>query len=111
MIWACVPESVRVELPLAPALIVAPPARLTFNVPLVTVSCVVARLPSTSLTLTPLIESAVSSLTVCAPGTVFTGPSFTELTVIETASESVTPLPSVDRTVSVSEPLKLRLPW
>ena len=31
----------------------------------------------------------MSSLTVCAPGTVFTGPSFTELTVIATASESV----------------------
>ena len=31
----------------------------------------------------------MSSFTVCAPGTVFTGPSFTELTVIATASESV----------------------
>jgi hypothetical protein len=41
-----------------------------------------------SLTLTG-IESAVSSFTVCAPGTVFTGPSLTELTVIATASESV----------------------
>ena len=78
--------------------------------PLVTVSCVVERLPSTSLTLTPPIESAVSSFTVCAPGTVLTGPSFTELTVIETASESVKPLPSVESTVSVSEPLKSRSP-
>ena len=80
------------------------------SVPFVTVSCVVERLPSTSLTLTPEIESAVSSLTVCTPGTVLTGPSLTELTVIETASESVTPLPSVESTVSVSEPLKFGLP-
>ena len=38
----------------------------------------------------------MSSLTVCAPGTVFTGPSFTELTVIATASESVRAVASVD---------------
>ncbi len=56
-------------------------------------------------------RSAVSSLTVCAPGTVFTGPSFTELTVIATASESVAPLASVESTVSVSAPLKSALPW
>ena len=105
------PDSVRVEEPFAPALIVAPPARLTFSAPLVTVSCVVDRLPSTSLTEIPPIESAVSSLTVCAPGTVFTGPSFTELTVIATASESVAPFASVDSTVSVSAPLKSALPW
>ncbi len=111
MICACVPESVSVELPFAPALTVAPPARLTFNVPLVTVSCVVERLPSTSLTDIPPIESNVSSFTVCAPGTAFTGPSLTELTVMETASESVAPLASVDSTVRVSPPLKLALPW
>ena len=71
----------------------------------------VDRLPSTSLTEMPPIESAVSSFTVCAPGTVFTGPSFTEVTVIATASESVAPLASVDSTVSVSAPLKSALPW
>ncbi len=97
--------------PFAPALIVAPPATLTVTVPFVTLSCVVERLPSTSLTLTPLIESAVSSFTLCAPGTLFTGPSLTEETVIATASESITPLPSVETTVSVSEPLKFELPW
>ena len=85
-------------MPFAPALIVAPPARLTVTAPLPTVNCVVERLPSTSLTLTPEIESAVSSLTLCAPGTVFTGPSFTEATVIATESESVAPLESVDST-------------
>ncbi len=58
---------------------VAPPARLTFSEPLVTVSWAVDRLPSTSLTEMPPIESDVSSLTVCAPGTVFTGPSLIEL--------------------------------
>ena len=111
MICACVPESVSVEEPFAPALMVAPPARLTFSAPFVTLSCVVARLPSTSLTEMPAIESAVSSFTACAPGTVFTGPSFTELTVMATASESVAPFASVDRTVSVSAPLKSALPW
>src|SRR5215208_3391002 len=78
----------------------APPARLTFSAPVVTPSCVVARLPSTSLALTPAIDSDVSSFTVWAPGTVFTGPSLTELTVIATASESVAPFASVDRLVS-----------
>ncbi len=111
MICAWVPDRVSVKLPLAPELIVAPPASDTLSTPLVTVSCVVERLPSTSLTDTPLIESTASSFTVCAPGTVFTGPSFTELTVIETASESVTPFASVARTVSVSPPLKSALPW
>jgi hypothetical protein len=94
-----------------PALIVAPPARLTLSAPLVTFSCVVARLPSTSFTDTPPIESTLSSLTVCAPGTVFSGPSFTEVTVIATASESVAPLASVDSTVRCPAPLKLALPW
>jgi hypothetical protein len=90
---------------------VAPPARLTVSAPLVTLSCVVDRLPSTSLTLTPLIASTVSSFTLCAPGTVFSGTSFTGLTVIATVSASVAPFPSVDSTVSVSAPLKSTLPW
>ena len=111
LIWACVPDRVRVEEPLAPALMVAPPARLTLRAPLVTLSCVVARLPSTSFTEIPAIESEVSSFTVCAPGTLFTGPSLTEVTVIATVSESVAPLASVERTVSVSAPLKSALPW
>ena len=65
--------------------------------PFVTRQLVVSRLPSTSLTETPAIDSAVSSLTVCAPGTVFTGPSFTELTVIATVSESVRAVAGRDR--------------
>ena len=49
----------------------------------------------------------MSSLTVCAPGTVFTGPSLTEVTVIATASESgARRCASVESTVSVSAPLK-----
>ncbi len=110
MICVSLPDKVSVALPLAPALMVAPPARLTFSVPLATASCVVDRLPSTSLTEMPAIGSEASSFTVCAPGTVFTGPSFTEVTVMATASESVAPLASVDRTLSVSEPLKSALP-
>ena len=92
---------------------VAAPCSVTVTVPLSTESCVVARLPSTSVTLMPPIASAVSSLTTCAPGTVLTGASFTALTVIATGSvsESGVPALSVETTVSVSAPLKFRLPW
>jgi hypothetical protein len=48
-------------------------------------------------------------LTFCAPGTVLTGGSFTALTVIATVSVSLSE-PSDVATVSVSVPLKLRLP-
>ena len=77
--------------------------------PLVTVSVVVSAALSTSATDTPAMGSAVSSLTLCAPGTVLTGASFTGLTVMATVSVSVA-VPSPVVTVSVSEPLKLRLP-
>ena len=56
----------------------APPA-VTLSVPLATVSVVVSALLSTSATETPAIGSVVSSLTVCAPGTVLTGASFTAI--------------------------------
>ena len=113
LICASVPDRVSVEEPLAPALMLAPPARLTLSVPFETLSCVVARLPSTSITLivlAPVKTSTASSLTVRAPGTVLTGASFTELTVIATASESVAPFASVESTVSVSAPLNSALP-
>ena len=77
LIWVWVPLRVRVEEPLAPALMVAPvEPRVTLRVPWVTVRRVVARLPSTSLTLmraAPVKASEVSSLTVLALGTVLTG--------------------------------------
>ena len=88
------PASLKLALALAPALIVAPPARLTVNVPLPTVSCVVAMLPSTSFTLirfAPVNVSAVSSPTVLAPPTVFTGASLTAATFTVTVAVSVTP--------------------
>ena len=56
--------------------------------------------------------SAVSSLVVCAPGTVFTGASLTALTVMVTVSVSVSapPVPvlpwSLVVIVSVAAPLK-----
>ena len=84
LICACVPLSVSVLLPLAPALMLAPPARLRFKVPLFTLKRVVARLPSTSFTLRPLMARLVFSLTVCAPDTVWTGASLTLLTVMAT---------------------------
>ena len=83
------PVSVTVPEPLPP--IVAPPPVVTLSVPLVTVSVVVSDPPSTSATDTPAIDSGVSSTTVCAPGTVFTGASFTALTVTVTVAVSVTP--------------------
>ena len=51
--------------------------------------------PSTSLTETPVIFSAVSSAVVCAPGTVLTGASLTGLTVMVTVAVLVSPLASV----------------
>ena len=66
-------------------------------------------LPSMSATETPAIGRAVSSATLCAPGTVLTGASFTGLTVIAIVSVSMA-VPSLVATVSVSAPLKSRLP-
>ena len=74
-----------------------------------TLSVVVSALLSMSATETPAIGRAVSSATLCAPGTVLTGASFTGLTVIAIVSVSVA-VPSLVATVSVSPPLKLRLP-
>ena len=64
---------------------------------------------STSATNTPVISRVVSSLTLCAPGTVLSGGSLTGLTVIATVSVSVSD-PSNVETVNVSEPLKSGLP-
>ena len=105
-----VPLSVKVLVPLAPALMVAAPLKVTVTVPCVTVSWVVARLPSTSVTLIrlgPVIANAVSSSTLTAAGAVFTGASLILLTVILTTSMSFngTPALSVLVTVSVSGPL------
>lgn len=85
------------------------PLGTTVKVPFVTVNSVLVKSPSLSVALIPVIDVVVSSITVCAPGTVFTGMSFTELTVIATVSESDKGVPalSVDKTVKVSEPLKL----
>ena len=52
------------------------------SVPLLTVNWVVAKLPSTSFTLRPVIASGVSSLTVCAATTVLTGASLMVFTVM-----------------------------
>ena len=84
----------------------APPPAATVSVPLVDADawCRARRCPRRT-TDTPAIGSAVSSSTVCAPGTVFTGGSFTALTVIGTVSVSLN-APSEVVTVSVSAPLK-----
>ena len=77
--------------------------------PLATDSVVVSALLSMSATETPAIGRMASSATLCGPGTVLTGASFTGLTVIAIVSVSVA-VPSLVTTVSVSAPLKLRLP-
>ena len=95
--------TLAVPLPLTPA-----PA-VTVSVPLDTLSVVVSALLSMSATETPAIGRMVSSSTLCAPGTVLTGASFTGVTVIAIRSVSVA-VPSLVATVSVSPPLKFRLP-
>ena len=96
-IWPAVPASVSVAVPFAPAPSVAPPAaRLTVSAPLVTVSRVVARLPSTSTTptlntLATVNASVVSSASVALAGAVFTGASFTGVTVTVTVAVSIAP--------------------
>ena len=58
LICASVPLSVRVAESLVPALMVAPPiGKVTFNTPRSTDSVVLARLPSTSFTLKPVMAS------------------------------------------------------
>jgi hypothetical protein len=86
-----------------------PSTAVTLIVPLDTLSVVVSVPPSTSATETPSIGRVVSSATLCAPGTVLTGASFTGLTVIAIVLMSMA-VPSVVATVSVSAPLKLRFP-
>ena len=84
MIAVAVPVMVTVAVPLP----LTPAPAVTLSVPLVTTSVVVSGPTSGSATDTPTIGSTVSSLTVCAPGTVFTGASFTGLTVMATVSMS-----------------------
>ena len=105
LICAAVPVMVTLAVPLP----VTPAPAVTLRVPLDTLSVVVSALLSMSATETPAIGRAVSSATLCAPGTVLTGASFTALTVIAIVSVSVA-VPSLVATVSVSAPLKLRLP-
>jgi hypothetical protein len=107
LICAALPLSVTVAVPLP--LMVAPPPVATVSVPFATLIVVPSALLSTSDTDTPAIVKVVSSLTLCAPGTVLTGASFTALTVIGTVSTSLK-VPSDEFRVSVSAPLKSRLP-
>ena len=98
-----------------PAPIIALPLNVTFNTPLFTVNCVLAKFPSLSATLivlTPTKVSKASSSTVCGPGTVLTGASSTPPTLIVTVSLSVKGILvlSVLNTVNVSVPLKFKLP-
>ena len=61
----------------------------------------VAKLPSTSLTLIPVILSSVSSATDCAVGTVLTGASFTATTFTVLTAGSLSPVPSFAVMVNV----------
>ena len=89
---------------MAPALIVAPPVRVTVSVPCATVTRVVATLLSASLTLmawAPVKVSAVSSFTVWAPGTVFTGAVLAGVTEDEALEAVLVPIELVAVTVKV----------
>ena len=83
---------------------IADPLAVTFIIPLVTLNSVLAKSPSISVALTPVIAVKVSSTIVCKPGTVFIGASFTFVTFINTVSVSFSPSLSVDKTVNVSWP-------
>ena len=110
LIWAAVPVIVTLFVPLL--VTTAPPAAVTFKVPplftdkTVEATCVGSP-TSKSVTLMPEIARDVSSFTLCAPGTVFTGASSTGVTSIVTVSLSVSGVPevSVESTVKVSAPL------
>ena len=67
--------------------------------------------PSTSLRVAVYTAPVAFSTNVAVAALVTAGASFTAVTVIEIASESVAPFASVESTVSVSEPAKLALPW
>ncbi|MBK7352253.1 MAG: hypothetical protein IPJ05_00230 [Nitrosomonas sp.] len=66
---AWLPLMVRVPLPLAPLLMVAPPLKVTVSVPWLTLSWVLAKSPLPSATEMLLIASEVFSTALCAPGT------------------------------------------
>ena len=80
---------------MTPALIEAPLRFPMVTVPLSTDSCVVARLPSTSLTLMPPMARLTSSVAVCVPGTVLTGRSLTATMLKVSVEVSVPPAPSL----------------
>ncbi len=94
LICAAVPLTVTVAVPLL--VIVAPPPVTTESVPAADgiESVVVSDPPSTSATETPVMIRLVSSFVVCAPGTVFTGASFTGVIESVRVEVSVPPNPS-----------------
>ena len=79
-------------------------ATLPFRADSVTVSVGL----STSATDKPAMSSGVSSCAVCAPGTVFTGASFTAATVSVTVAVLEPIVPSLAVKVKLSVPLKFR---
>jgi len=105
---AAVPETVTVPVPLP--VTVTPEIEPSVSVPLAIVSVVVTLLSTSAtamaLPLAELKTTLVSSVVLCAPGTVLTGASLTALTVTVTVAVSVTP-PEVTVYVNVSVPLKL----
>ena len=122
-----VPVTVRLAAPLLPAVKDRPEVEPKLSVPCVTPSARLAMwLPPPSLMSTSLNDRAlppsaengrsVSSATVCAPGTLATGASFTEVTfktrvLWSTGAEPPTSAPlSTTSTCIASTPLKFRAP-
>ena len=105
MISASLPVIVTLPEPLL--LNVAEALAVTFKIPLETLITELAMFPSISVVLIPVIPVAVSSTTVCKPGTVFSGASFTLVTFIATVSVSLNGVPSlsVETILNVSEPM------
>ena len=89
---------------------VAPPLKLTVNVPWATLSFVVVTVPSGSATVikfAPVNASAVSFATLSAPGTVFTGASGIAASVTVTVAAAEESAPSEAVTVKVFAPFSL----
>ena len=112
LICVNVPVRVTVPVPLL-AMVAVPPetARVPWVTARVTVRVPVPASASASAMARPVMTLAVSSLVLCAPGTVLTGASLTALTVMTMVSVSVSvpPLPvlppsDVNR-VNLSSPL------
>ncbi len=108
LICATVPVSVTVLVPLL-VMVAVPPA--TVSVPWVTLSVTVSEplCASTSAMLNPAIALLVSSLVVCAPGTVMVGASLTAVILTVLVTPTLVCAPTASLLASVTAQVMVRL--